>query len=100
MFKDQRKVLFLGADQPVGPWPEPPVADIDSDDYFHPPWQKFPNIPCGSMGWRMGPGERFYARFCNWWVQQPSPVRFAIRARYPEPESWEGFWRNLFTAGE
>jgi hypothetical protein len=31
-----------------------------------PPWQKFPHIPFGSAGWRMGEGEEHWLAFDEW----------------------------------
>ena len=80
-------------------WPRPPVPDFDSEGFMHPPWKKFPNIPCGSMGWRMGLGEGFFARFCDWWSNQSCHTRLALSAKYKEPASWWGFWQNLIDGG-
>lgn len=74
------------------------MADMDSEGLMHPPWKKFPNIPRGSMGWRMGPGERFFERFCSWWLRHPNHIRLALCAKYMEPAPWAGFWQGLIAA--
>lgn len=34
----------------IGPFPDPPVADVDFEGLLVPPWIKYPNIPFGSFG--------------------------------------------------
>ncbi len=60
-----------------------------------PPWVKFPNIPLGSIGWRMGMGEDYRDRFAKWYNRQLRAVKLAVRARYPESDRWVGFYRRL-----
>ncbi len=31
-----------------------------------PPWKKYPEIPCGSIGWRMGDGEAYMFSWWDW----------------------------------
>ena len=81
--------------QTVGPWPDPPVPDLDTDGFLHPPWLKYPNLLRRSMGWRMGLGEAYLNDFSVWWSRQPRNVRVAVRAKYPEPQDWSGFWSSL-----
>jgi hypothetical protein len=80
----------------AGPWPDPPIPDLDSEGIMHPPWAKYPNLPRSSMGWRMGAGESYLESFDTWWSQQSSPVRLAARAKYPEPQEWSRFWKSQF----
>jgi hypothetical protein len=78
----------------VGPWPDPPIPDFDSDGLMCPPWIKFPNLPRKSSGWRMGMGESYLEGFDTWWSHQARPVRLSARAKYPEPQEWSGFWQS------
>ena len=79
----------------VGPWPDPPIPDLDADGFMRPPWEKFPNLPRGSSGWRMGIGEQYIESFSNWWSRQARPTRLALRAKYPEPSNWSGYWLSI-----
>jgi hypothetical protein len=51
----------------VGPWPDPEIPTFDNDGIMVPPWVKYPNIPKGSMGWRMGQGEIYKDNFLKWY---------------------------------
>jgi hypothetical protein len=80
----------------VGPWPDPEVPDIDADGLMVPPWVKYPNLPKRSMGWRMGQGEHYKCdRYPAWWSRQTRPIRLQVRAKYPEPEEWVGYYQWL-----
>jgi hypothetical protein len=85
--------------QLVGKFPDPPIPDIDPEGYMYPPWEKYPNIPHGSIGWRMGVGEVYLENFVVWWSRQPRPIRLKVREKYPEPSSWLGYWKSLSSAG-
>jgi hypothetical protein len=79
----------------VAPFPDPPVPDIDSAGLRVPPWVKYPNIPLGSLGWRMGTGEEYWYSFRDWWCAQPGATRLAVKTAYPEPAGWSGFYARL-----
>lgn len=79
----------------VAPFPDPPIPDIDSAGLRVPPWIKYPNIPLGSIGWRMGTGEDYWYSFRDWWLLQPGAVRLQVKTNYPEPELWAGFYTRL-----
>ena len=81
--------------QKAGNWPDPPIPDVDSNGFMHPPWEKFPNIPRNSIGWRMGVGEQYLEEFSIWWSRQDRAKKLAVRALYSEPSAWTGFWRSL-----
>jgi len=36
-----------------------------------PPWEVFPDMPFGSLGWRMGDGEGYLDDFLQWMYEQP-----------------------------
>ncbi len=57
-----------------------------------PPWHKHPDIPSGSIGWRMGDGEWYLWMWHRWWESVVEPARAAYRAQWPAPEEW----RDLF----
>ena len=56
-----------------------------------PPWEKFPNVPRASIGWRMGPGQDYAYEFRNWFRQLSDVGRSEYRARWPEPQEWVGY---------
>lgn len=73
-------------DKVVGPFPDPPIQDIDTDGLMVPPWIKYPNVPIESIGWRMGMCEEYKMKlYPVWWSRQPRPVRLRVRAKYSEP---------------
>lgn len=56
-----------------------------------PPWAKHPEIPAGSIGWRMGYGEGFLVQWHEWLAQQPKDRerRAAyLRRHAPAPRTW------------
>lgn len=62
------------------------------DEEMLPPWLQYPEIPLGSMGWRMGPGEEYWYQFVDWYGRLNAGEREGYKARYPKPESWKVFW--------
>lgn len=75
----------LSVDQPT--W-SPYVSDTDEDGEPYPPWLKYPNIPIGSMGWRMGDGEDYMEAFGDWRRAQSADTLAAYVAKYPVPSAW------------
>ena len=64
----------------------------------NPPWIEFPDIPWGSVGWRMGFGERHWLTWVEWWSKSTSTgERDAYQSRWPEPEEWAGFYEFIST---
>ena len=64
------------------------IAELKANDDLSPPWVICPQIPCGSIGWRMGEGE---CVMCDWndWVRGLSSARFAdYCARHKPSEPW------------
>ena len=57
-----------------------------------PPWQEYPTIPLGSVGWRMGHGEEYWIGFAVWFADQLPEARRDYAERHPEPEGWAGFY--------
>ena len=62
--------------------------DFDAAGFMLPPWLKYPDLPSGSAGWRMGRGEDYWQRLLRWWGRQPLDVRRAVQAAYPPPPEW------------
>lgn len=78
----------------VDAFSDPPVPDMEADGLMVPPWIKFPNIPRGSIGWRMGMGEDYRDRFQIWYTKQLRDTHKRLWGKYPEPEDWTGFYRQ------
>ena len=57
-----------------------------------PPWQKYPAIPLGSLGWRMGHGEEYWIEFVAWFSGQIPEAQRDYASNYPEPIGWKGFY--------
>lgn len=78
----------------VGPWPDPEIPTFDDQGIMVPPWIKYPNLPKGSMGWRMGEGEWYLGEFLNWYYANPRKKRVEIMNKYREPKEWSGFYKR------
>lgn len=59
---------------------------------MRPPWHAHPDIPLGSLGWRMGEGEEYLISFRDWFGRQTPAERARYAATYPEPPAWHGFY--------
>lgn len=56
-----------------------------------PPWAKHPEIPSGSIGWRMGYGEGYLMEWHDWLARQPkdrAPRLAYLRRHPPAPRTW------------
>lgn len=56
-----------------------------------PPWARHPEIPAGSIGWRMGYGEDYLTEWHDWLARQPKdrPRRLAyLRRHVAAPRTW------------
>jgi hypothetical protein len=54
-----------------------------------PPWEEFPNIKRGCMGWRMGDGDTFLLAWMDRWQEMTDEQRKEYHEKWPVPESWE-----------
>lgn len=50
-----------------------------------PLWLKYPNIPQGSIGWRMGYGESYAAKFYGWYDALNQDQKVKYNQKFPEP---------------
>ena len=60
-------------------------------DDLPPPWAKHPEIPSGSIGWRMGYGEGWMIRWGEWLASQPKDRAWReayLRRHAPAPRTW------------
>ena len=62
---------------------EPPAKD------FPAPWEVYPQIPCGSIHWRMGPGESTMITFGKSLEPLTNDERMAYLQRHPWPQDWK-----------
>jgi hypothetical protein len=60
-----------------------------------PPWQKYPDIALGSIGWRMGYGEEYWSEFREWFLRKHLEAKLRFAEENPEPPSWKGFYARL-----
>jgi hypothetical protein len=77
-----------------GPFPNPEIPSFDEEGLPVPPWVKYPNIPLGSIGWRMGLGEDYLSKFASRYCAQKRQVQVNVMRKYPEPQGWEGFYHR------
>jgi hypothetical protein len=49
-----------------------------------PPWIKFPDIPRGRIGWRMGAGEDYWNSFAGWYVGLEPAEKTLFKSKFPE----------------
>lgn len=57
-----------------------------------PPWEKYPDMPRCSIGWRMGYGEAYIKEWLAFFYGLSPAGRQRYREMYPEPESWASFY--------
>jgi N-glycosidase YbiA len=57
-------------------------------DPLLPPWLKFPDVPPGSIGWRMGNGEGYLCEFNPWYRGLTVEGRRKYKEIYPPPKEW------------
>ena len=62
-----------------------------------PPWHVHPDIPFGSIGWRMGAGEDGYGSFYGWYAALTDSEATGFAAAHPEPEGWQGWYARVRT---
>lgn len=55
-------------------------------------WNKYPEIPNGSIGWRMGYGEDYAIEFYRWFKSMDHKGQTNFIAQNPEPEEWFGYY--------
>ena len=59
------------------------------------PWLVFPEIPAGSIGWRMGGGEMAWDAFYQWYSGLTDQQATDYASRFPEPISWYGTYAMI-----
>ena len=59
-----------------------------------PPWKQHPEIPSGSIGWRMGYGEDYLMKFDDWYKTLDDEQAGGFRAANPAPSGWRHFYER------
>ena len=59
-------------------------------------WLMFPQLDRGSIGWRMGSGEDYLAKWHKFYKHLNKKEKRAYQSKYPEPLGWEGFYSGTF----
>ena len=59
-----------------------------------PPWERYPDLPRRSLGWRMGDGEWYLWMWGRWWKRLDAEARAAYRARWPAPDPWRDWFER------
>jgi hypothetical protein len=72
------------------------VERLRHTDDLPAPWEVYPDIPKGSIGWRMGPGEDVSHDWFAWLRGLTAERREDYRKRHLEPESWAGTYDRFF----
>lgn len=54
-----------------------------------PLWLMYPEIPNGSIGWRMGYGEGYAIDFYLWFNKLEEDEKKKYKEMFPEPKRWK-----------
>jgi hypothetical protein len=57
-----------------------------------PPWKAYPHFERSDLGWRMGGGEDYLAKFEEWFSQLTPDEMTEFAKNHTEPETWLGFY--------
>lgn len=59
-----------------------------------PLWIMHPDIPAGSIGWRMGAGEDYWDQWGAWYDDLSATDQAEYQELFPEPLTWAGFYSS------
>ena len=79
-------------------WVKETIAkELTPQDDLLPPWQKYPEIHWGSIGWRMGYGEVYMIAWNKWASQlkQEQLIEY-FKKHTPIPVEWLSWVSNCF----
>ena len=65
-----------------------------------PLWLKYPSIPEGSIGWRMGYGESYAEQFYQWFYKLTPEEQNDYKYKFPEPVCWSLSEHNIKRRGD
>src|SRR6478672_6140932 len=60
------------------------------------PWERLPEIPRYSIGWRMGAGEDYWYDWLTWLRALSADQREDYRRLHPETVEWAGTYDSIF----
>jgi len=60
---------------------------LDDEGWLLPPWLKYPEIPDGSIGWRMGAGEDYMILCRIWFACLSKDEKALYKKKYPKIRS-------------
>jgi hypothetical protein len=58
---------------------------------MQPPWLKYPDMPMGSLAWRMGHGEEYWVAFDAWFAGLSLAEKETFAKRHPSPPSFSAY---------
>lgn len=64
------------------------------DNPMAPLWIKYPQIGCGSIGWRWGSGEEYKFKFFDWFNMLSENDREKYKELFPKPKIWDDFYND------
>ena len=64
-------------------------------EYLPPPWVFDPDLPRGSIGWRMGDGQDDLAKWQRMFIALSPDLKREYMNRYPAPVEWESMYQYL-----
>lgn len=62
---------------------------------MEPPWVKYPDIPAGAIGWRMGAGEGYYDQFYRWFSGLSPSEQDRYARDHEPPLGWVKLYENI-----
>jgi ribA/ribD-fused uncharacterized protein len=71
------------------------MGNRNGDLLMAPEWLMYPNIPYGSIGWRMGYGESYAIDFYRWFNKLEEDDKKKYKDMFPEPRRW-GIGDNIY----
>ena len=71
------------------------LAEWASLVQMEPPWAKYPDIPAGAVGWRMGDGEDYYNRFYRWFSSLSPAEQDRFADDHEPPPEWAKLYKNI-----
>lgn len=78
---------------------EVPKSYFDDEGLMKPMWIKYPEIPLGSIGWRMGYGQSYWEEFAYWFRNDATATqRKRVEEKYPSKGDWlnpDNIWMVL-----
>lgn len=66
-----------------------------SNQEMLPLWLKYPELQNGSIGWRMGDGEKYATEYYKWYERLTQEEREDYKIKFPEPICWSAEDNNI-----